>query len=183
MEDGTTTYGQRLLTALRWAGKKRRELANALGITEQAVGNIVNGNERTFFMANNSAEAAAFLGVDHYWLATGKGEMIPRASDWPFEHVPLAEVRELADNERLQLEGAMRIVLSQLWQSRHPGEAEPYRSSLTLAARGPVEENPPDLRALAERQKQLEQAVRQAADHMRAAVEPVRPGGAAPHAA
>jgi transcriptional regulator with XRE-family HTH domain len=169
MED-IPTYGRRLLDALTAAGKTRRQLANALGITEQAVGNIVNGGAKTFFMANNSAEAAAFLGVDHYWLATGKGEREPRGSDWPFPNVSLDEVRALGDSERLQLEGAMRMVLSILWQARHPGEVDPYKITTTLPGRGPADAQPADLKALEERQRALEQAVRQAADHMRRAV-------------
>lgn len=174
MPHTTTTYGQRLLEALKAAGKSRRQLATALGITEQAVGNIINGKETTFFMANNSAEAAAFLDVDHYWLATGKGQMELRGTDWPFKSVALGEVRELNEVEVLQLEGALRMMLTHLFQHRHgsDGNDPAYKVVGTLSGRGPVEEVPPDLRALAERQRQLEEAVRNAGNLLREAVAP-----------
>lgn len=170
-----STYGERLLDALKAAGKSRRQLALALGITEQAVGNIVNGGPTTFFTARNSAEAAAFLGVEHYWLATGKGPRKPRASDWPFRHVELSEVAQLDDSQRLQLEGGMRLMLTQLWKDRHPDAAEPYKLVATLGAQGPIEEVPPELRALAERARALEAAMRTAADTMRVAVDGTPP--------
>jgi transcriptional regulator with XRE-family HTH domain len=178
----STTYGERLLEALKHAGKSRRQLAQALGITEQAVGNIVNGGPQStrYFMANNSAEAAAFLGVDHYWLATGKGKMVG-ASAWPFANVQLHEIQDLQVPERLQLEGAMRMMLTQLWHTRNPGQPSPYKSTAVLSARGPVEEAPADLRALAQRQRQLEDAVRAAANHLSNAVDPpLRKDGQAP---
>lgn len=168
-----TTYAERLLDALKAAGKSRRQLALAIGVSEQAVGNIVNGGPNTFFMAKNSAEAAAFLGVEHYWLATGKGPRQARASDWPLKHVQLHEVTQLSEPERLQLEGGMRMLLTQLWNARHPdGAGEPYKIAATLPAHsGSLAEVPPELRALAERQRQLEEAVRAAADSLRGAVD------------
>lgn len=153
------TYAQRLREALRHSGKSRRQLASAIGVTEQAVANVYNGGPRTYFMANNSAEAAAFLGVDHYWLATGKGQMCGRR-DWPFENVQLVEVQQLSEAERLQLEGGMRVLLAQMWRARNPDEPDLYRKATTLPAHGPLQEVPPELRALRERQRQLEDAAR-----------------------
>ena len=70
------TYGARLQEALTHAKKSRRELAAAIGQTVQSVGMVINGKaERLSTVA--SAKAAAFLRVDHNWLVTGKGAMIP----------------------------------------------------------------------------------------------------------
>lgn len=71
LDSSLATYAGRLRAALQQAGKRRRQLAAALGITEQSVAYVYHGTGR--FNAENSAEAAAFLGVEHYWLATGKG--------------------------------------------------------------------------------------------------------------
>ena len=70
------TYGARLQEALTHAKKSRRELAAAIGQTVQSIGMVITGKaERLSTVA--SAKAAAFLRVDHNWLVTGRGTMIP----------------------------------------------------------------------------------------------------------
>jgi transcriptional regulator with XRE-family HTH domain len=70
------TYGARLKEALTHAKKSRRELAGAIDQTVQSIGMVINGKaERLSTVA--SAKAAAFLRVDHNWLVTGRGAMIP----------------------------------------------------------------------------------------------------------
>lgn len=73
------TYGKRLDKALGAAGKSRKELAAQLGCSPQAVGMVITGagKQERFLSVENHAEAARFLRVDSYWLATGKGEMRP----------------------------------------------------------------------------------------------------------
>lgn len=56
----------------------RAKLAEALDVSVQAVGMVLSGKTRAL-TAENSAKAARFLKVDHYWLATGLGE--PRPTD------------------------------------------------------------------------------------------------------
>lgn len=63
-----TTYGQRLAEALKAAKKSRRELATALGISVQAVGDVIRG-DTIAFTAENNAKAALFLGVSPNRLA------------------------------------------------------------------------------------------------------------------
>lgn len=71
------TYGQRLSTAMELARvTDRAKLADALEISVQAVGMVLAGKTRAL-TAENSAKAARFLKVDHYWLATGEGEARP----------------------------------------------------------------------------------------------------------
>ena len=66
-------YGERLGRALELARKERGQLASALGISSQAVGQVIRGKTGAF-TAENNARAARFLEVDSFWLATGEGE-------------------------------------------------------------------------------------------------------------
>lgn len=66
------SYGDRLDEALKAAGKTRGDLARVIGITEQAIGQVINGSTDKL-KARHSAIAARFLKCDHYWLATGEG--------------------------------------------------------------------------------------------------------------
>lgn len=84
-----TTYGERLREALEAAKKSRAELAAVLrspdgrvGISPSAIGQVIKGTSKAF-SAENSAHAARFLGVNHYWLATGVGLMHDRSSVVP----------------------------------------------------------------------------------------------------
>lgn len=71
------SYGSRLAEALLIADKSRRELASSIGVSVQAIGQIINSDE-SMLNAANSAQAARYLRVDHHWLATGEGEARPR---------------------------------------------------------------------------------------------------------
>lgn len=72
----TATYGQRLAHALKIRNKSRRELAEHLDISVQAVGDVINGKSNSFATANH-VRAAAFLEVGSEWLEGGTGGM-----DW-----------------------------------------------------------------------------------------------------
>lgn len=71
------TYGNRLDKALEAAGKTRKELASAIGCSPQILGMVITGAGKAerFLSVQNHAEAARFLRIDSYWLATGKGTM------------------------------------------------------------------------------------------------------------
>jgi transcriptional regulator with XRE-family HTH domain len=85
-------YGDRLAEAMALAGMAeadgstlrkdaRKILAEALGISVQAVGQVLTGKSNAF-SAEISARAARFLRVDHFWLATGEGQpRMPGLSD------------------------------------------------------------------------------------------------------
>jgi transcriptional regulator with XRE-family HTH domain len=75
----TMEFGKRLEEALRIAGKERKDLADALGVSAQAIGQVIKGDTKAL-TAENCARAARFLGVDFYWLATGDGT--PIAADF-----------------------------------------------------------------------------------------------------
>lgn len=77
-------YGDRLKEALAQSNKDRKGLAAAMGITVQAVGGVINGGTKAF-TAENNARAAAYLGVNPSWLATGEGSKHPASSMDHFE--------------------------------------------------------------------------------------------------
>jgi len=82
------TYGRRLEQALHLAGSSRKDLCRAIGVTLQALGQVLSGKTKAL-TSENSAKAARFLRVDHYWLATGEGKMIDQA-----RHYALSEDAE-----------------------------------------------------------------------------------------
>jgi transcriptional regulator with XRE-family HTH domain len=79
-------YGERLKQAMVLAGMAgpdgklkrdaRERLSRAIGVSVQSVGQVLNGDSKKF-APENSARAARFLRVDHFWLATGEGEPRP----------------------------------------------------------------------------------------------------------
>ena len=82
------------------AGKKRADLAFALGISVQAIGQVITeGVRASAFTAANSAKAANFLGVNHFWLATGEGLPLVK-SDWPFTLIDRASYDALDAEQR-----------------------------------------------------------------------------------
>jgi hypothetical protein len=74
-EMGTKTdYATRLAHAMqrRQPAVETAELANAVGLTRQAVHMLLAGNSKALSVAPH-ARAARFLDVDPFWLATGEG--------------------------------------------------------------------------------------------------------------
>lgn len=80
MNNTKTTYSERLNAAMEFAKKNRKDVADALSISQAAVGRILNTDGATFSAENNSV-AAQFLNVNSDWLATGDGTMERNISD------------------------------------------------------------------------------------------------------
>lgn len=70
------TYGMRLNEAIGLAKTDRKTLAASLGVSVQAIGDVINGKTKAF-TAENNANAARALKVDAHWLATGSGDPRP----------------------------------------------------------------------------------------------------------
>lgn len=89
-------FGTRLTKALALADKSQRELAEELGISVQAVGQVIAGKTKAM-TAENTARAARFLRVDHLWLATGEGkpQVAPEISVSERESQLLADLRSI----------------------------------------------------------------------------------------
>lgn len=62
----------RIDIALQHAGASRQDLATALGITVQAISNLVRRRDGVL-RPENVAHAARWLHCDVYWLCTGEG--------------------------------------------------------------------------------------------------------------
>lgn len=87
-----SSFADRLGSAM---GKSvsRDALATALGISVQAIAQVLKGTTRAL-TAENTVKAARFLGVDSYWLATGAGS--PEIIDVdPDEREFLAALRQI----------------------------------------------------------------------------------------
>lgn len=116
----STTYGDRLDAALRLANTDRQTLADQLGISVQAIGQVIAGKTKAL-TAENSAKAAKVLGVSGYWLATGEGaidgvlEAKPSAViPWPFARIREADLRALSADDRTMVEGALALAIAQV---------------------------------------------------------------------
>lgn len=95
-------YGKRLQEALKHSKKSRQQLADAMGISVQGVGQVLR---KGAFTAENNTLAANFLCVSSDWLAAGIGEMtIPEAVAIPAAHESTAryELREKTDEVEIQ---------------------------------------------------------------------------------
>lgn len=68
------TYGQRLQHAITEKKSSRAAVAKAVGVSVQAVGQVIRGDTGAF-TAENNAKAAKGLHINSHWLATGDGNM------------------------------------------------------------------------------------------------------------
>jgi transcriptional regulator with XRE-family HTH domain len=87
------TYGTRLKEALTDANRSRADLAKHLGMSVQAVGQVITGGRSgdQTFTASNNVKAAAYLGVDAHWLATGEGKALS-VRGWPGSRFTLEQI-------------------------------------------------------------------------------------------
>lgn len=91
-------YGERLKDAMKASGMKTQALANAMGLSYQAVKKVQDGTSKAFTAANNVV-AARVLGVSPTWLANGEGARAagvdePQAIDLD-DHPELERVRKV----------------------------------------------------------------------------------------
>ena len=79
-------YSERLKTAMAHANMKTRALSDAIGMTYQGVKKVLDGKSNAFSAENNS-RAAAVLGVNPDWLATGTGAMAATSNVEPSQDI------------------------------------------------------------------------------------------------
>jgi transcriptional regulator with XRE-family HTH domain len=99
----TTSFGERLDAAIVHSKKTRAELAAKLGVSVQAIGQVVNGDSKTM-SAENTVRAARALEVDAYWLATGEGSMSPPQPPLGVMETPATYVVAEGQTEKLLIE-------------------------------------------------------------------------------
>lgn len=116
-----STYGSRLAEALRLAGRERQELASAISVSVQAIGQVIMGKTKAL-TAENSERAARYLGVNPYWLATGEEQPnMPPSADWPFTAVTVEQWNALSDSQKGRVEGFTEGVLKESIGVKSPG--------------------------------------------------------------
>jgi transcriptional regulator with XRE-family HTH domain len=98
-------FKERLAHAIKRANASRPQLVQALGVSSQAVSQVLAGDTKAL-TAENTAKAAQFLQVDWYWLATGEGS--PEPVHWPFSRELRAEVAKLDQAALLRMENMLR---------------------------------------------------------------------------
>ena len=133
------------------------QLADALGMSYQAVKKVLDGKSGAFTAANN-ARAASFLGVSSDWLAVGSpyprtagGAPAALEAAWPFSTIPEDQVRKLSDAARLQLEGALALAVAQLGLGLDigpPKKPEPRKAASAILRTSPSAANDPDYVAI-----------------------------------
>lgn len=108
------TYGTRLAYALEREEKSRADLADALDVSVQAIGQVITGGRSgsQTFTAANHMKAARFLKVSPDWLATGDGDMRP-SNVWPFERLQPDHVRLLSAKDRRTVENLALSLLQE----------------------------------------------------------------------
>lgn len=120
-------FKDRLKFAMDQAGAGREALRAKLQISRVAVDKLLDGRSKSM-SAENCAHAAQFLGVDGFWLATGKGDPHPvraehtareplpkyapvKSAPWPMQTVSLAEYLSLSERQQGHIEGQIRALL------------------------------------------------------------------------
>ncbi|WP_158615632.1 helix-turn-helix domain-containing protein [Comamonas sp. BIGb0124] len=124
------TYGERLDQALKLAGKDAKSLATELGVSVQAVYQVISGKTKAL-TAENSAFAAVYLGVSSVWLATGKGaphtdrhlqaesanQATGNSGNWPFRRVNHQRISALPE-EAIEFIDENLDALVQQWERK-----------------------------------------------------------------
>jgi transcriptional regulator with XRE-family HTH domain len=98
-------FKERLAAAIKRANTSRPKLVQALGVSSQAVSQVLAGDTKAL-TAENTAKAARFLQVDWYWLATGEGS--PEPVHWPFSAELRSQVAKLSPDALLNMENMLR---------------------------------------------------------------------------
>jgi transcriptional regulator with XRE-family HTH domain len=102
------TYAARLAQAMSIAKVDRAQLAQGIGVSVQAVGQVLNGETKAFSAMN---KAARFLAVDAYWLSTGEGFAQAAAPTVPFRDLSGIEAQLITLFRRLAPESQHSVVI------------------------------------------------------------------------
>lgn len=130
-------YWERLSEAMAHAGVSLKTLQDHLGVSYQAIKKVADGKTKSL-TAENNAEAARFLGVNSYWLATGKEAMSQSerydagtyclterlhakeaqpsyraAHVWPFDSIAPAEYDCLSERQKGVVEGYIKRLVEE----------------------------------------------------------------------
>lgn len=117
MSEAHIDYGQRLEYAMRTRGVSVQQLAHYLGLSYQAVRQIVSGQSNAF-SAGNHVRACSYLGISSEWLALGEGDMQSDSGSatahWPFSQVHPQDISRLSAQDKEEIEMLIRLKLRRL---------------------------------------------------------------------
>lgn len=109
----------RIDIALEHAGKSRTSLAQAIGISRQAITNLEKSPLKNL-KPENVARAARFLGADMFWLCTGEGgHYVPEAKGQEFSVLTLECARRLESLEP-EVRSYAYVVLTLICRGERP---------------------------------------------------------------
>lgn len=103
------TYGKRLDAALKAKNdqnKDRKWLAGKIGISEQALSQVILGVTKALKAANHEMAVEA-LDCSGMWLATGAGDRQPTKVVWPFQLIGPDQYRQLDEDFKRHMENGM----------------------------------------------------------------------------
>lgn len=101
----------RLAVALQASSMGVQALADEIGVSYQAIKKILNGKSKSF-SAENVFKAAEVLGVDPYWLATGRGPMRLSTQAAPISDTLRSAWADASPDIQRAAENAARAVLN-----------------------------------------------------------------------
>lgn len=73
LSDMSTDFGKRIKAARKHAGLTQQELATRIEIAQASLSHL----ENSAFSSAYTVQIATACGIDHDWLATGEGLMVP----------------------------------------------------------------------------------------------------------
>lgn len=122
-------FKERLQAAMTHARVDKATLAKRLKVTRVAIDKALDGRSKSM-TAENCAQTARLLGVSHFWLATGIGEMHAKMEypastkpevhtvgeahtsyGWPLQTIRPHEYQRLSERQQGQIEGQIRAML------------------------------------------------------------------------
>lgn len=110
---------ERIDIALTHAGKSRTNLAQAIGLSRQAIANLEKSPLKNL-KPENVARAARYLGADVYWLCTGEGgHYVPEHRPAEFSGLTLECARRL-DGLEPEVRSYAYVVLTLICRGERP---------------------------------------------------------------
>jgi transcriptional regulator with XRE-family HTH domain len=120
LSDMSTDFGKRIKAARKHAGLTQQELATRIEIAQASLSHL----ENSAFSSAYTVQIATACGIDHDWLATGEGSMVPAGGRVEAKNVTampaptlrgldavLAELQAVVDGLSPLLQDAGRAVL------------------------------------------------------------------------
>ena len=141
-------FRERLQAAIDHSKIDKAALIKKLGVSRVAVDKALDGRTKSL-NAENCAIAAQLLQVNHFWLATGVGNMLDpgdftsksyetrqpsntykaaeptrhyQANDWPMQTVKRHEYSKLSERQQGHIEGQIRAILDSLDEPGCPSQ-------------------------------------------------------------